>query len=428
MIDLNILRNNPEELRGGIIRRGGRYLPALEEVLKKDGEYRRILREVEALREKRNRLAQEVAQLKTSKTFPEEASRKQKEGEALKAAVKAKEEDLQALEKDFQNLLFGLPNPPHASVPDGEGPGDNRAVREGPTPRREFDFNPKDHQSLGEALGILDFGRAVKLSGSRFPLLKGSGAAMERALIGFMLDLHIQEHGYTEIFPPLLVCAETMRGTGQLPKFEEELYRCREDDAYLIPTAEVPLVNLHRAEILDAQCLPLRYVASTACFRREAGSYGKDTRGLIRNHQFNKVELVWFSAPEESLRALESLTAHAEEVLRRLELPYRVVELCAGDLGFASAKTYDLEVWMPGEGQYREVSSCSTCGDFQARRIHSKLRRKQGRKEYLHTLNGSGVAVGRTFAAILENFQRGDGTVEIPSVLRPYLKMDLLRA
>jgi seryl-tRNA synthetase len=288
------------------------------------------------------------------------------------------------------------------------------------------DFEAKPHWEIGEKLGILDFSAAAKLSGSRFSLLKGFGCVLERALINFMVDLH-RSRGYTEVFTPFLVTRETLRGTGQLPKFEEEVFRCRDDELYLIPTAEVPVTNIHRDEFLDEKDLPKKYVSFSSCFRREAGSYGKDTKGLIRNHQFNKVELVKISRPEESDRELEGMLTDAEEVLKQLKIPYRILELCTGDIGFSAAKTYDLEVWMPGEKKFREISSCSNCRDFQARRMNIKIKYKDKKKVLAHTLNGSGLAVGRTFAAILENFQQKDGSVTVPEVLRPYTKIDVIK-
>jgi seryl-tRNA synthetase len=314
-----------------------------------------------------------------------------------------------------------VPNLPHASVPVGKSSEDNQEVRRHGTPRA-FDFEPKPHWEIGDALGILDFERAARMSGARFSVLRGAGARLERALINFMLDLHTREHGYTEFVPPFLVNADALRGTGNLPKFEQDLFKIAGDwDLYLIPTAEVPLTNLHRGEILDGRELPFRYTAYTPCFRSEAGSHGADVRGLIRQHQFDKVELVKFTTPDQSFDELESLTANAEEVLKRLELPYRTIVLCTGDMGFASAKTYDIEVWLPSFGTYREISSCSNCTDFQARRAGIRFRRgATGKSELAHTLNGSGLAVGRTLVAILENGQRKDGSVAIPEALRPY--------
>ncbi|HET7452399.1 MAG TPA: serine--tRNA ligase [Thermoanaerobaculia bacterium] len=337
----------------------------------------------------------------------------------LKEEIAALEEDERRCDADLEKLEQWVPNVPHASVPRGKDETANREERRVGTPK-EFAFPPRPHWEIGEALGILDFDRAAKIAGARFSLQFGAGAALERALAAFMLDLHTREHGYTEVLPPFLVNADSLFGTGQLPKFGDDLFRA--GDYWLIPTAEVPVTNIHRAETLDASALPVRYVAGTPCFRAEAGAAGRDTRGLIRLHQFDKVELVWFSRPEESFEALESLTSHAEEVLRRLGLPYRVVSLSTGDLGFGSAKTYDLEVWLPGQDAYREISSCSNFTDFQARRANIRFRPEEGAKpEFVHTLNGSGVAIGRTIVAILENCQREDGSVEIPEALVPYM-------
>lgn len=424
MLDLKALRTDPDAVRKGIVARGGRHLPQLEALLAADAKLLKVQKEVEGLRSERNESSARIGKAKASGDSKEEKRLLAQVGQ-LKEKLQESEGRLAGLEKEHRELLLGLPNLPHPSVPPGKTADQNQVVREDVSFKRNYDFEPKDHQAVGEALGVLDFKRAAGLAGARFALLKGKGAALERALISFMLELHTKEYHYTEILPPLLVNSETLTGTGHLPKFEEDLFRTG-GSLYLIPTAEAPLSNLHRGEALEEGDLPLKYVAYTPCFRQEAGSYGKDTRGLIRNHQFNKVELVWFAKPEESEAALETLTGHAEEVLKRLKLPYRVVLLCAGDLGFASHKTYDLEVWMPGEKKWREVSSCSDCGSFQARRMQTKLRRAGGKTELVHTLNGSGLAVGRIFAAILENLQRRDGSVEIPDVLRPYLPFGFL--
>lgn len=454
MLDLKALRAEPDAVRKGIVARGGRHLPQLEALLSSDARLLKVQREVEGLRSERNESSARIGKAKAASDSKEEKRLLAQVGQ-LKEKLQESEGRLAGLEKEHRELLLGLPNLPHPSVPPGKTADQNQIVREDVSFKRNYDFEPKDHQAVGEALGVLDFKRAAGLAGARFALLKGKGAALERALISFMLDLHIKEFHYTEVLPPLLVNSETLTGTGHLPKFEDDLFSTRsggnmtelhaaitsgklEDISaaffrfhdpsrlFLIPTAEAPLSNLHRGEALEEGDLPLKYVAYTPCFRQEAGSYGKDTRGLIRNHQFNKVELVWFAKPEESEAALETLTGHAEEVLKRLKLPYRAVLLCAGDLSFASRKTYDLEVWMPGEKKWREVSSCSDCGSFQARRMQTKLRRAGGKTELVHTLNGSGLAVGRVFAAILENLQRRDGSVEIPDVLRPYLPFGFL--
>lgn len=345
------------------------------------------------------------------------------EMKALKEEIRALEEETERAEVRLAEVETGIPNAPQDSVPRGRDESANREERRWGEPRK-FDFQPSAHWDLGPALGILDFERGAKLGGARFTVLKGAGARLSRALAAFMLDLQVDEHGYVEVNPPLLNNAATLFGTGQLPKFESDLFRTREG-LYLIPTAEVPLTNLHRGEILEAESLPIRYAAYTPCFRAEAGAAGRDTRGMIRQHQFEKVEIVMLTAPEDSGAALETLTGHAEEVLRRLELPYRVVTLCTGDLGFSSAKSHDLEVWLPGQDAYREISSCSNCESFQARRADIRFRRGAGQKpEFVHTLNGSGLAIGRTLVAVLENYQRADGSVEIPKALRRYFGAD----
>lgn len=426
MLDIKLVRTQPDRVRKAIENRGGRFLPKFEELLALDKDLRVLSSEVEPLRAKRNQAADEFGRRKRMK---EDGGALLKEMEELKIKLKSVEERAGEMEKKVQTALLELPNLPLEAVPLGKGAADNREVRRWGVPRA-FNFPVKDHQELGEKLGLMDFTRAAKLSGARFALLTGVGARLERSLINFMLDLHTTEHGYTEIFPPFLVTRQTMTGTGQLPKFEEELYATKEDDLFLIPTAEVPLTNMFRDEAMEESSLPRALCAYTACFRREAGTYGKDTRGLTRNHQFNKIELVRFVRPEDSLKELEILTGHAEMVLQRLGLPYRVMELCTGDMGFSSAKTYDLEVWAPGEngglGQWREISSCSTFTDFQARRIGLRHTKPDGSRALLHTLNGSGIAVGRAMAAILENYQEPDGTVVVPEALRPYLKLNLL--
>ena len=427
MLDIKLIRSNPEKVKAAMADRGGRYLPALEQILEKDSAHRAALSEIEALRSKRNEVSKKIQVAKASGNEAA-AQAAMAEAAAAKEAVKAREENTAALERELNALLLSVPNLPDPSVLKGGGPQDNKVAAEYLSDKREFGFKPLDHHAVGEKLGILDFAAATKLSGSRFALLKGQGARLERCLIQLMLDLHTIEHGYTEIFPPFLVTPETMTGTGQLPKFEEDLYKISaEPPMYLIPTAEVPLTNMYRGDILKEDDLPKRFAAYTVCFRQEAGSYGKDTRGLIRNHQFNKVELVWLTRPEDSAAALEKLRADAEKILQVLKIPYRVLELCTGDIGFSSAKTYDLEVWMPGEGAFREISSCSNCGDFQARRMNTRFKRAEGGKtEFVHTLNGSGLAVGRTFAAILENYQQEDGSVVVPEALRKYMGTDII--
>jgi seryl-tRNA synthetase len=334
--------------------------------------------------------------------------------------IKALDAEAKLVDDQVRAFQLSVPNVPHESVPDGAGEEDNPVVRHWGEPRA-FDFEPRNHWELGPELGGLDFERAAKLAGSRFAVLWGWAARLERALISFMLDVQTGEHGYVEVMPPVIVNSAAMTGTGQLPKFADDLFKLEGWDYYLIPTAEVPVTNLHAGEVLDESDLPRRYASFTPCFRSEAGSYGKDTKGLIRLHQFNKVELVRFERPEDSYAALEELTAHAEEILKRLELPYRVIELCTGDLGFSAAKTYDLEVWLPGQEAYREISSCSNFEDFQARRANIRYKPAGGKSEFLHTLNGSGLAVGRCLVALIENFQRADGSISVPGALRPYM-------
>jgi seryl-tRNA synthetase len=422
MLDIRFVRENTDTIIEALKKRGQKN-EILNKFLEIEHERRDLLRIVEEQRQLRNRLSQEIGILKKE---GKDAASILSEAKSVSDQITAKEETLRVLEDKAKQELLLIPNIPHESVPVGKDETDNKVIRAwGEKP--SFAFGPKNHWDIGENLGILDFERAGKISGARFVILKGAGARLERALINFMLNLHTKEHGYTEIFPPVLVNREAMTGTGQLPKFEEDLFKLTDDSKglLLIPTAEVPVTNIHREEILDEDNLPIYYTAYTPCFRREAGSYGKDTRGLIRQHQFNKVELVKFVKPEDSYNELESLTGNAEEVLKRLGLPYRVVSLCTGDMGFSAAKTYDLEVWFPAQGRYREISSCSNFEDFQARRADIRFRRK-GRKgtEFVHTLNGSGLAVGRTFAAILENFQQEDGSVIIPDALRHFMGTD----
>jgi seryl-tRNA synthetase len=383
-----------------------------------DRRRREILPVLESLRHRRNKVSEEIAQMKKKR---EDASGLIGEMKKVSVEIKEMEADLSQVDEDLKPFLMVIPNIPHESVPVGEASEDNPVVRSwGAIPEMDFDALP--HWDIGERLGILDFATASKLAGSRFALYRGAGALLERSLISFMLDIHTREHGYTEVLPPFMVNSASMTGTGQLPKFKEDLFKIEGWDLFLIPTAEVPVTNIHRDEVLAEESLPICYVSYTPCFRSEAGSYGKDTRGLIRQHQFNKVELVKFCKPEESYQELEKLTQDAEMILQRLELPYRVVSLCTGDLGFASAKTYDLEVWLPGQKLYREISSCSNFEDFQARRAVIRFKRKgAGGTELVHTLNGSGLAVGRTLVAVLENYQQKDGTVLIPRVLQSYM-------
>ncbi len=416
MLDAKFVRDNFEAVHAALRSRG--LAVDLQDFLAADAMRRRLLTDVEQLKHRRNTLSEEVGRRKRQ---GEDATALLAETKELGDRIKKLDEEVRACEERIEAVLLSVPNLPHESVPVGQGSDDNVEVRRWGEPRR-FDFAPKPHWEIGEALALLDFERAARMAQARFAVLTGLGARLERALINFMLDLHTKEHGYTEVFPPLLVNAAAMTGTGQLPKFAEELFKTKDESLYMIPTAEVPLTNLHREEILPPGTLPLSYVAFTPCFRREAGSYGKDTRGLIRQHQFNKVELVKFTEAGRSYEALEQMTRDAEAVLRRLGLPYRVVTLSTGDLGFAAAKTYDIEIWLPSQSAYREISSVSNCEAFQARRANIRYRpAPKAPAEYAHTLNGSGVAVGRTWLAILENYQEADGTVRIPEALRPYM-------
>jgi len=416
MLDLKFVRSNLDRIRGMIGDRGYDLDISRFEAL--DQERRKRLTSIEELRHRRNQVSEEIAAMKKRGQDASEIIAQMKD---VSSRIKEKEKELSRFLEELDQLLMIMPNIPHDSVPVGKDENDNPVVRTwGEIPERDFEALP--HWEIGERLGILDFTTAAKIAGARFALYRGMGARLERALISFMLDVHTKEHGYTEVLPPFMVNSTAMTGTGQLPKFKEDLFKIEDWDLYLVPTAEVPVTNIHREEILAEKDLPLYYVAYTPCFRSEAGSYGKDTRGLIRQHQFNKVELVKFALPEDSDEELERLTRNAEEILRRLELPYRVVTLCTGDLGFSAAKTYDLEVWLPGQNLYREISSCSNFGDFQARRAEIRFKRQGGKgTELVHTLNGSGLAVGRTLVAILENYLRPDGSVAIPEALRPYI-------
>ena len=416
MLELSFVRDNLEQVRRKMRERG--MVDTLDNFEELDRERRRLLGEVERRKAHRNKSSEQIAVLKKQK---QDASALIQEMKLLGEEIKQFEQQVRQAEEKVRELLLEVPNMSHSSVPVGGGAHENKAVRRWGEPEK-FDFEPKAHWDLGPSLGILDFERAAKIAGGRFAVYFGVGAKLERALANFMLDIHTGEHGCTEVLPPFLVNSASCYGTGNLPKFADDLFRLEGTDYWLIPTAEVPLTNLHRDEILEADRLPVRYSAWTACFRSEAGSYGKDVRGIIRQHQFQKVELVTLSLPERSLDELETLTGHAETVLQRLGLPYRVVVLCTGDMGFASAKTYDIEVWLPSSGEYKEISSCSNYGDFQARRANVRFRRgKGGKTELVHTLNGSGLAVGRTWLAILENYQQADGSVVIPEALRPYL-------
>jgi len=420
MLDLNYVRNNLALVEEKLRQRGMNPAEVLKDFQAIDVERRQAITDVETLKAMRNRKSEEVAKLKKS---GQDATALMDETKALRDEISEREKAATASEGKLRDLLAGIPNLPHESVPAGKSAEDNVEVRRWGT-ARAFDFKPKPHWELGEQLGILDLERAAKLTGARFAVYWDLGAKLERALGNFMLDLHTREHGYTEVLPPYLVNSDSMYGTGQLPKFAEDLFRVPhgDKDLWLIPTAEVPVTNLYRDEVLEAGRLPVSLTAYTPCFRSEAGSYGKDVRGIIRQHQFQKVELVKFAHPEKSHEELEKLTGHAETVLQRLGLPYRVVALCAADMGFSSAKTYDIEVWLPGQGLFREISSCSNFEAFQARRANIRFRPEgKGKTEFLHTLNGSGLAVGRTWLAILENYQQEDGSVTIPEALRPYV-------
>ena len=419
MIDPSFLRDQIDAVRLGFRNRGLDADKALEDIATLDTARRQLILEVEGLKREQNTAGDEIAKAKRQGL---DTAAIQEAGRGRAQRIKQLDTELEGVELRLQQALLLLPNLPHSSVPVGASAADNVEVRRHGTPRT-FEFDPIPHWDLGPALGIIDFERGTRLSGARFTVLSGAGARLSRALIAFMLDLHTREHGYREVEPPFLVNSASLLGTGNLPKFEADLFKIAGDwDLYLIPTAEVPLTNLHRGEILDGRTLPIRYTAYTPCFRSEAGSYGQDVRGLIRQHQFDKVELVKLTTPEQSYGELEALTGNAEEVLKRLELPFRTVLLCTGDMGFASAKTYDIEVWLPSQQTYREISSCSNTEAFQARRANIKFRAgRTGKAEFVHTLNGSGLAVGRTLVAILENYQERDGSVTIPTALRSYM-------
>ena len=416
MLEIKYVSQNLSSVMNALAARGHQI--DLEPFNKCDDERRVILQEIESLRHQRNVVSDQIAEMKKA---GENAETLVVEMRAVSSKIKELDKQLSENQTTITDILLGIPNIPHASVPIGADETDNPVIRTiGELP--EFKFDPQPHWEIGTRLNILDFDRAAKITGARFPLYFGAGARLERALINFMLDTHTAEHGYTEVLPPFIVNRQTMTHTGQLPKFEEDLFKLSGWEYYLIPTAEVPVTNIHQGEILQEEILPIYYTAYTPCFRSEAGSYGKDTRGLIRQHQFNKVELVKFCQPETSYDELENLLSNAETILQKLAIPYQVIELCTGDLGFSAAKTYDIEVWMPAQGLYREISSCSNFEDFQARRANIRFKRKgQKGTQLVHTLNGSGLAVGRTVAAILENFQQADGSVIIPERLRPYM-------
>lgn len=422
MLDIKLIRNDKENVKNGLKKRHGEF--PIDEIIKLDEERRTIITNVEAKKAEQNQVSKSVGQLKKEGKDLGPIFAKMKD---LSNEIKEEDEKLRKLEAEIENKLLYIPNVPDESVPEGLDDSDNVEIRKFGEPRK-FDFEPKAHWDLGVDLGILDFERASKVSGARFSIFKGLGAKLERSIYTFMLDTHTGDGKYTELSVPYLVNRSAMTGTGQLPKFEEDAFHIPSKDFFLVPTAEVPVTNFRKDEIIANEELPLYYTAYTACFRQEAGSAGRDTRGLIRNHQFDKVELVKLVKPEESFDELEKLTADAEKILQLLEIPYRVVLLSSGDLGFSSTKTYDIEVWMPSYGRYVEISSCSNFGDFQARRANLKYRDKDGKVKLLHTLNGSGLAVGRTFAAILENYQNEDGTVTIPEVLKNYMRVDKIEA
>ena len=421
MLDPRFVRDNIDIVKTSLNSRN--YKLTLDDFLKFEEERRSLQREADELKNKRNVVSEEIGKMRSQK---QDASSLIEEMKGVSDAIKELDEKIKALEEKIEEFLLNVPNIPHESVPIGKDETENIELRKWGEPR-QFDFEPLNHWDIGEMLGIIDFERAVKIAGARFSLTKGYGAKLERSLMNFMLDLNTSK-GYKEVLPPIIVNKDSMRGTGQLPKFEMELFKIVDPEFYLIPTAEVPVTNIHRNEILNEKDLPIYYTAYTPCFRREAGSYGKDVRGLIRQHQFNKVELVKFVKPEDSFNELELLTANAEDILQKLGLPYRVVALCTGDIGFSAAKTYDLEVWLPGQQKYREISSCSNFTDYQARRANIRFRR-EGKKgtEFVHTLNGSGLAIGRTLVAVLENYQQKDGSVIVPEALRTYMGVDVIK-
>jgi len=427
MLDIKQIVENPEIFKKRLSLRKPELAGQIDEVLAKYTSYKTVLARVEELRAKRNELSKSIGKIKKEQG-DEAAKSAMAEVGKIKEEMAEKEAALEPLKKEVTDLLLSIPNIPNEKIPVGTSDADNPEYIPCSLPLPKFDFQPLDHQSVGEKLGILDFETAAALSGSRFALFKGQGARLERAIISFMLDMHAKK-GYTEILPPVIVNEDILIGTGQLPKFREDMYELTgEPKQFLISTAEIPLTNLNRIRVVPEEELPIKLTAYSPCFRKESGTYGKDTRGLIRNHQFDKVELVMLSKPENSYEMLEQMVSDAQDVLKALEIPYHVVELCSGDIGFSSAKTYDIEVWMPSENKFREISSCSNCLDFQARRMGLRYKNSRGKQEYVHTLNGSGLAVGRTFAAILENFQQADGSVIIPKALRPYFGADKIEA
>ena len=421
MLDIKRIRQNPEEIAKAVARRGKKT--NMDELLREDAERRELVAQVEVMKAKRNAVSKEVPKMKKEgkDTAPVFEEMKQ-----LGDSIKELDDKVAALDEKIKETLLSIPNTPNPDIPDGLSDADNVEVKKFMEPTK-FSFEPKAHWDLGEALGIMDFETAASVTGARFTFMRGLGARLERSVYNFMLNTHTEENGYKEIFPPYIVHERSMYGTGQLPKFKDDMFHLENTPYYLIPTAEVPVTNMYREKIIDGEELPLKYCAYSACFRAEAGSAGRDTRGIIRQHQFNKVELVKFTEPETSYDELEKLLCDAESILQKLKLPYHVVTLCAGDIGFSSAKTYDIEVWMPSYGRYVEISSCSDFEDFQARRANIRYKNKDGKLAYVHTLNGSGLAVGRTVAAIIENYQQEDGSVKIPDVLVPYMGTDVIR-
>jgi seryl-tRNA synthetase len=421
MYDIGAFRNHLDAIAARLADRG--FAVDVEAFRKLDGERRTAVSETEALKAQKNTESAAIGKLKQA---GQDTADKQQRVRELDELIKKLDDRAASLDDEFRGLLAGIPNTPHESVPKGKSAEDNVVVREWGAPPR-FEFQPKPHWDLGPELGILDFERAAKITGARFAIYMGLGAKLERALINFMLDVHTQHHGYTEVMPPYLINSASLYGTGQLPKFADDLFKIEKNDFWLAPTAEVPVTNIFRDETLDLDSLPIKFCAFTPCFRSEAGSYGRDVRGIIRQHQFHKVELVKFARPDNSYEEHEALTADAQDILERLGLPYRTVVLCTGDMGFSSAKTYDIEVWLPGQNEYKEISSCSNFEGFQARRASIRAKSGKGKAEHLHTLNGSGLAVGRTWVAIVENYQQADGSVVVPEALRPYLGTDVIR-
>lgn len=420
MLDIKRIRNNPEEIVEALKKRRGEY--PIQKLLDTDEKRREVIQKVESMKAEQNKLSKQVPQMKKN---GEDTTELFKNLKKLSDDIKSMDDDLKTIDEEIREYLMEIPNTPNKDVPVGLDDTENLEMRKWGEPRK-FDFDIKAHWDLGVDLDILDFERATKISKSRFSVFKGKGARLERALMNFMVDLHTDKQGYTEVNTPVLMSPSAMKGTGQIPKFKEDMFYCEKDDMYLAPTAEVPVTNLLGGEILEQGSLPIYYTAFTQCFRREAGSAGRDTRGLIRNHQFEKVEMVKFVEPATSYDELEKLTNNAEEILQLLEIPYRVVRLCSGDLGFSSAMTYDIEVWMPSYNRYVEISSCSNFEDFQARRANIRYRDENNKPQYVHTLNGSGLAIGRCFAAVIENYQQADGSIKIPEVLQKYTGFDII--